>query len=418
MAGETRDDDAPRETLATTLIHHPYAAPAGFAAIPPGVFKASTVLFDSVAALRSHSWLEKASYSYGLHGTPTSFTLEARLATLEGGTHALLAPSGLSAVALVNQSLLASGDAVLLPSNVYAPNRNLAVHELARWGIAHRIYDPMDPASLAAALGPDVAVVWLEAPGSVTLEFPDLRALVRTVRAHAPRATIALDNTWGAGLAFDAFDLGGGAPGETLGADLTIHALTKYPSGGGDLLMGSVVMRSKALYERLSMTHSRLGLGVGANDVEFVLRGLATMVLRYEAQDAAARRIAAWALGRREFARVLHPATPGSPGHAHWASHCRAAAGLVTVEFDARYTGDQVDAFVDALRRFGIGWSWGGPMSLAVPYRPELLRGATSAYKGSLVRLCIGLEDTADLVADLERALATLPVPEGSGPRA
>jgi cystathionine beta-lyase len=403
------DDDAPRETLATTLIHHPYAAPEGFAAIPGGVFKASTVLFDNVAALRSHSWLEKVSYSYGLHGTPTTFTLEARLATLEGGTHALLAPSGLSAVALVNQSLLAAGDAVLLPSNVYAPNRNLAVHELARWGIAHRIYDPMDPESLAAALGPDVAVVWLEAPGSVTLEFPDLRGLVRLLRARAPRATIALDNTWGAGLAFDAFDLGGGAPGETLGVDVTIHALTKYPSGGGDLLMGSVITRSKELYERLAMTHSRLGLGVGANDVEFVLRALPTLVLRYEAQDAAARRIAAWALGRKEFARVLHPATPGSPGHEHWASHCRSAAGLVTVEFDERYSGEQVDGFVDALKRFGIGWSWGGPMSLAVPYRPAVLRGAGTVYRGALVRLCVGLEDTADLIADLEQALGSLP---------
>jgi cystathionine beta-lyase len=298
---------------------------------------------------------------------------------------------------------------VLLPSNVYAPNRSLAVHELARWGIAHRIYDPMDPESLASALGADVGVVWLEAPGSVTLEFPDLRTLVRTVRARAPRATIALDNTWGAGLAFDAFDLGGGAPGETLGADLTIHALTKYPSGGGDLLMGSIVTRSKPLYERLAMTHSRMGIGVGANDVELVLRGLTTMALRYAAQDDAARRIAAWALRRPEFARVLHPPTPGSPGHEHWASHCRAAAGLVTVEFDARYTGEQVDGFVDALRRFGIGWSWGGPMSLAVPYRPEVLRGPGAGYKGTLVRLCVGLEDTADLIADLEQALARLP---------
>ncbi|HEX7689527.1 MAG TPA: PLP-dependent transferase, partial [Burkholderiaceae bacterium] len=140
----------------TALIHHSYAPPAGFGAIPPGVFKASTVLFDSVAALRSHQWLEKRSYSYGLHGTPTSFTLEARLATLEGGTHALLAPSGLAAVALVNQALLSAGDAVLLPDNVYFPNRNLAAHELARWGIAHRLYDPLDPASLDAALGPDV----------------------------------------------------------------------------------------------------------------------------------------------------------------------------------------------------------------------------------------------------------------------
>jgi cystathionine beta-lyase len=401
-----RRDGAP----STTLIHHPYRPPAGFDAIPPGVFKASTVLFDSVAALRSHQWLEKASYSYGLHGTPTSFTLEARLATLEGGTHALLAPSGLAAVALVNQSLLSAGDAVLLPDNVYFPNRNLAAHELARWGIAHRLYDPLDPGSLAAALGPDVALVWLEAPGSVTLEFPDLPELVRRVRAGAPRATVALDNTWGAGLAFDAFALVPGA-GPEASVDLTIHALTKYPSGGGDVLMGSVVTRGQALYERLALTHSRLGLGVGANDVEFVLRALPSMALRYAAQGAAGRRIAQWAQGRREVVRVLHPATPGSPGHEHWAALCRAAAGLVTLEFDPAYAPERIDAFVDGLRLFGIGWSWGGPMSLAVPYRPEALRGAGSRYRGVLVRLCVGLESVDDLVADLEAGLAALGAP-------
>ncbi len=400
---DSKTDDAP----STALIHHGYVPPAGFSAIPPGVFKASTVLFDDVAALRSHQWLEKSAYSYGLHGTPTSFTLEARLATLEGGTHALLAPSGLAAVALVNQSLLSSGDVVLLPTNVYFPNRNLAAHELARWGIGHRFYDPMDVASFETALGPDVALVWIEAPGSVTLEFPDLRALVRASRAGAPRAVVAFDNTWGAGLAYDAFDLDP-ASTDKPSADLTIHALTKYPSGGGDVLMGSVVTRSKALYEQLALTHSRLGLGVGANDVEFVLRALPTLPLRYAAQDTAARRIAQWALGRREFSRVLHPATAGSPGHAHWAALCRGAAGLVTVEFDPAYAPERVDAFVDALRLFGIGWSWGGPMSLAVPYRPEALRGATSAYRGVLVRLCIGLESVDDLVADLEAALATL----------
>jgi cystathionine beta-lyase len=172
--------------------------------------------------------------------------------------------------------------------------------------------------------------------------------------------------------------------------------------------MGSVVTRSKALYEQLAMTHSRLGLGVGANDVEFVLRALPTLALRYAAQDAAGRAIAAWATGRREFVRVLHPATPGSPGHEHWAALCRAAAGLVTVEFDPAITPERVDAFVDRLRLFGIGWSWGGPMSLAVPYRPEVFRGADCPYKGTLVRLCIGLEAVEDLVADLESGLADL----------
>ncbi|MEP6503497.1 MAG: PLP-dependent transferase [Betaproteobacteria bacterium] len=395
--------DAP----ATRQIHHDYVAPAGFAAVAPGVFKASTVLFDNVAKMRDHDWLHRHAYSYGLHGTPTTFTLEARLATLEGGTHALLVPSGLAAIALVDQSVLASGDTVLIPANAYFPNKNLAAHELARWGIGHRFYDPMDPESLRAALGPDVALVWIEPPGSVTLEFPDLRSLVRAVRAGAPRAIVAIDNTWGCGIAFDAFDLEPGAS-PAVGADLTIHALTKYPSGGADLMMGSVVTRSQALYDQLALTHSRLGLGVGPNDAEFVLRGLPTVVLRYAAHDAATRRIAQWALGRREFVRVLHPATPGSPGHEHWAAQCRAAAGLVTVEFDPAIAPERVDQFVDDLRLFGIGWSWAGPMSLAVPYRAGTERVPGARYQGSLVRLSIGLEDVDDLIRDLEQGLERL----------
>src|SRR5471032_1214584 len=166
--------DAP----STKQIHHAYVPPAGFGAVAPAVYRASTVLFEDVAALRASHWLDKNTYTYGLHGTPTSFTLEARLATLEGGTHALLVPSGLAAIALVDQSLLSSGDAVLIPDNAYFPNKNIAAHELARWGIAHRFYDPMDAGSLRAALGPDVALVWIEPPGSITLEFPDLRALM------------------------------------------------------------------------------------------------------------------------------------------------------------------------------------------------------------------------------------------------
>ncbi len=405
---ESRDhrddqDDAP----STRQIHHGYVPPAGFAAVAPALHRASTVLFKDVAAMRASSWLDKDTYTYGLHGTPTSFTLEARLATLEGGTHALLVPSGLAAIALVDQSLLSGGDTVLIPSNAYFPNRSLATHELARWGIAHRLYDPMDVASLRAALGDDVKLVWIEPPGSVTLEFPDLRALVRTVRAHAPGAVVALDNTWGSGVAFDAFDLEPGtAP--ALGVDLTIHALTKYPSGGADVMMGSVVTRSQALHDQLAMSHCRLGLGVGPNDVELVLRGLQTVALRYAAQDASTRRIAQWALGRKEFVRVLHPATPGSPGHAHWAAQCRAAAGLVSLEFDPVHAPERVERFVDDLRLFGIGWSWAGPMSLAVPYRAATDRVSSGVYKGTVVRLSIGLEEADDLIRDLEQALGKL----------
>lgn len=266
----------------------------------------------------------------------------------------------------------------------------------------------MDPASVAAALSPEVKLVWLEAPGSVTLEFPDLAGLVRLARAQAPQALLALDNTWGAGIAFDAFALGAGEGASPLGVDLTVHALTKYPSGGGDVLMGSIACRDEALHQRLAWCHSRLGLGVGANDVEAVLRSLPSLALRYAAQDAAARRIADWAAGHPAVRRVLHPARADSPGHAHWAATCRAAAGLLTLEIDPRHDAAAVDAVVDALRRFGIGWSWGGPLSLAVPYQPRALRSLGSPYEGTLVRLCIGLEDPQDLIADLAQALDRL----------
>jgi cysteine-S-conjugate beta-lyase len=395
---------SPPPTKPTELIHHGYRAPEGFESPVVPVHKASTVYFRDVAHLRSQRWVDKSGYTYGLHGTPTSFTLEARLATLEGGRHVLLAPSGLAAITLVDQALLAPGDEMLLPDNVYAPSLNFARHELARWGVTTRLYDPLDAASLRAAINPATRLLWLEAPGSVTLEFPDLPELVRVAReAGRAELVLALDNTWGAGVAFNAFDLG-----EGLSVDLTIHALTKYPSGGGDVLMGSVTTRDDKLHEQLAWTHSRLGIGVGANDVEAVLRALPSMALRYAAQDASARRIALWCAQRPEVERVLHPAVPGSPGHEHWAALCSAAAGLLTLEFKTAHAPARVDAFVDALRLFRIGWSWGGPVSLAVPYDAASMRSLGASYQGRLVRLCIGLEDPADLIADLEQALVSM----------
>ncbi|MES2051650.1 MAG: PLP-dependent transferase, partial [Pseudomonadota bacterium] len=167
--------------LSTDLIHHPYKPPAGFEAIPPAVHKASTVIFPSVAALRARDWKHKTGYTYGLHGTPTTFTLEERIASLEGGKFCTLVPSGLAAVVLVGMALLRAGDEVLIPDNAYGPNKAFAQGELAAWGITHRMYNPMDPADLAARLGPKTRLVWLEAPGSITLEFPDLPKLVAAV---------------------------------------------------------------------------------------------------------------------------------------------------------------------------------------------------------------------------------------------
>ena len=390
------DDQDPR----TTLIHHPYRAPAGFDSPQPPVYKASTVYFANAAAMRARDWKSKAGYTYGLHGTPTTFLLEERIATLEGGLQTLLVPSGLAAITLVDMSLLKAGDEVLIPDNAYGPSKALAAGELAGWGITHRSYDPMDPASLAQAISPATKLLWIEAPGSITMEFPDLRALLAAAKARG--VLTALDNTWGAGLAFNGFDLGGG-----LGADIVIQALTKYPSGGGDVLMGSVTTRDEALHLQLKYSHMRMGWGVGGNDVEAVLRSLPTIHLRYAAQDRAARALAQWWTGRPEIAQVLHPALPGSPGHEHWRTLCSAAAGLFSVVFDERYSAPQVDAFVDALALFRIGSSWAGPVSLVVPYNLAPMR-SQPAWRGTVVRFSLGFEAVDDLIADCAQALAAL----------
>jgi cystathionine beta-lyase len=389
----------------TGLIHHPYRPPAEFEAVAPGVHKASTVLFPNVAAMREREWKNKSAYTYGLHGTPTTFTLEERIATLEGGRFALLTPSGLSAIALVDMALLRTGDEVLLPDNAYGPAKALAEAELAAWGIRHRYYDPMNPADLAAQLHPSTRLVWLEVPGSVTLEYPDLPALVAVVQqandrfGHADgaqRIVTALDNTWGAGMAFAAFDSG---------VDVSMQALTKYPSGGADVLMGAVVTRDEALHRRLLLTHMRLGLGVGANDAEGVLRGLPSMALRYHAQDAATRTLARWMQQQPAVAQVFHPALEGAPGHLHWKRHARAAACLFGVVFQPDMGADLVDAFCDRLQFFRLGYSWAGPISLCVPYHIPSMRTRQWPYAPHLVRLAVGLEAVEDLQADLAQAL-------------
>jgi len=395
----------------TALIHHPYEPPAGFAAPQPGVFKASTVFFPSVAAMRSREWKDKTAYTYGLHGTPTTYALEERLCTLEGGLHCVLVPSGLAALATVALSVLRTGDELLIPDNAYGPNKALAEAELQAWGITHQYYDPMDPQDLEAQISSRTRLIWLEAAGSVTLEFPDLPSMVRIARQRG--VLTALDNTWGAGLAFQPFNL---VPGESpaLGVDISDHALTKYPSGGGDVLMGSIITRDAALALRIKLTHMRLGLGVGANDAEAILRGLPSMVLRYRAHDEATRSLARWAQSQPEFVQVLHPALADAPGHAHWRSLCEngygGAAGLFSVVLDPRLTRDQTDAFCDALQLFRLGYSWGGPISLVVPYTLEHMRLAWPAHlaRGTLVRFSVGLENVQDLQDDIAQALRVL----------
>jgi cysteine-S-conjugate beta-lyase len=399
----------------TGLIHHPYKPPAGFAAPQPGVFKASTVYFPSVADMRQMEWKDKSAYTYGLHGTPTTYMLEERLCTLEGGAQCLLAPSGLAALATVALALLRSGDEVLLPDNAYGPNKALAEGELRHYGITHQLYDPMNPQDLASKISPRTRLVWLEAPGSVSMEFPDLPEMVRLCRAQG--VWCALDNTWGAGLAFKPFDLlGDGSGGQgSLAVDISAHALTKYPSGGGDVLMGSIITCDPALHLKIKLCHMRLGLGVGANDAETVLRSLPSIALRYAAHDQTARALATWWQAQAQCVQVLHPAFDGSPGHAHWQALCDRtpgtglAAGLFSVMIDDRYSQAQVDAFCDHLKLFKIGYSWGGPVSLVVPYDLSAMRPRwpEPVKRGTLVRFSAGLESVQDLIGDLNQALQT-----------
>ena len=389
--------------LPTALIHHPYKPPTGFEAVPPAIHRASTIIFPCVAALRTRDWKHKTGYTYGLHGTPTTFLLEERIATLEGGKFCTLVPSGLAAVVLVGMALLKTGDELLIPDNAYGPSKAFANGELAAWGITHQFYDPMNPADLASKLSVKTRLVWLEAPGSITMEFPDLPALVAVVKAHQnahPMGIVtALDNTWGAGMAFNAF---------ALGADISAHALTKYPSGGADVLMGSVVTQSEALHLLIHFCHMRVGYGVAGNDCELVLRGLNSMALRYAAQDDATRAVARWMQNQPQVAAVLHPALPSSPGHEVFKRDCTAAACLFSVVFMPEFNQSQIDRFCDSLKLFKLGYSWAGPMSLCAPYDIPALRTTPWPHKGGLVRFSVGLEAVVDLQADLSQALAAM----------
>lgn len=377
----------------TALLHSDYQAPAAFDALPVGIHHASTVLFPNVAAMRARNWKEKGGYTYGLHGTPTTFTLEARLAQIEGGRHCRVVPSGLAAIALVNFAILKAGDDVLLPENVYGPNRDQVVWLERDFGITARFYDPLVGSGIADLMQENTRLIWTEAPGSVSMEVSDVPAICAAARARG--VLVAMDNTWSAGLAFKAFEHG---------VDIVMQALTKYQSGGSDVLMGAVITQDDELNHKIELAHMRLGFGVGMDDVYLVLRSLPSMRLRFDAHDNAAREIAQWLQQRPEISQVLHPALADCPGHLIWKRDFSGAGGLFSVIFDARYSEAQIDRFVDGLALFKIGFSWGGAHSLCVPYRMQAMRQSWP-HRGGLVRFNIGLESVADLIADIAQSL-------------
>jgi len=392
----------------TELIHAPRKAPQYISTIQPPLFRASTIIFKDTNALFNRHWTDDYDYSYGTHGTPTTFTLGDNLAQIEGGEYCLLAPSGLSAINLVNSCFLAHGDEVWVADNIYGPNMEHLRNLETRYGITVKVYNPIDVDSFQPTN--KAKLIWLEAAGSVTLEFPDLVGLVKKAQAHT--ILTALDNTWGAGLAFNAFDFSD----QHLSVDLTVHALTKYPSGGGDILMGSVVTDDKNLHHKLFRMHAIQGISISGDDAAQVQRSLASMRVRYEHQSQSTLKLLNWLKQQQEFVQVLHPADDSSAGHNYWKEICTTgeSAGLVSVIFKPEYSLKDIRRFCDALQLFKLGFSWGGPISLVMLYNLKDMRVLehTHLQQGLLVRFCIGLEHPSDLIQDIENALKQLNTPQ------
>ncbi|WP_425482832.1 cystathionine beta-lyase [Aureimonas leprariae] len=358
--------------------------------VNPPVVRASTILFPDSAALKGRS----QRYTYGLSGTPTTEALEAALSELEGAAGTILVPSGLAAVTVPLLAFLSAGDHLLMVDCIYGPTRRFANTVLKRLGVEVEYFDPKRAEGIADLIRAETKVVFLEAPGSNTFEMLDIGAAARAARAA--NAVTMIDNTWATPLHFRPLDHG---------VDISIHALTKYPSGHSDVLMGSV-SANEATYRRLRDTQLTLGINAAPDDVYLVLRGLRSMGVRLDRHAETAMRLAEWLEGHEAVARVLHPALPSFDGHDLWKRQFAGASGLFSIVLRQPH-GDPAP-FVDALELFGIGWSWGGFESLAVPVDLSDRTLALAPDEGPVVRLQIGLEDFTDLRTDLERGLAAL----------
>jgi len=380
----------------TKLIHSDAKIPEGYRSLASPTFRGSTTLFPS-ASVVNDTWDQwRVGYTYGLYGTPTVLELSARICELEGGLHTILTPGGQAAISLINFALLQSGDHMLVPASVYYPNRKLATRLLSRFGITTDFYDPSVGANIGSLIQKNTRLVWCESPGSITMEVQDLPAIVTA--AHERDVRVVLDNTWSAGVLLDAF---------SHGVDITMQAITKYIGGHSDVLLGSITVRDNGLYQRLGAAQQVIGCAVSPDDCSLALRGLQTLAVRLAAIEASALSIARWLHSRPEVESVLHPALPSCPGHEFWKRDFLGSSGVFSIVFRPGPTQQQVHNFVDALKLFRVGYSWGGVASLAVAYDIGRIPGRPP-YDHRIVRLNIGLEATSDLIGDLEQALAKL----------
>lgn len=384
------DSPSPERSIATRIARLGRAQDITGPFVNPPVIHASTVLFDSVDDLL----LRRQRYIYGRRGTPTSEALESAVSALEGAEGTCLFPSGLAAASTALLACLSSGDHVLIVDTVYGPVHHFAETILKRMGIAVTYYNPALNAGVADLFRPETRAVYVEAPGSLTFEMQDLPAIAEI--AHARGALVLFDNTWATPIFFRPLEHG---------ADFSISASTKYLAGHSDVVVGTVAA-SGAPFKALRDTHGAMGLHVGPDDMYLTLRGLRTLAVRLERHQQSAAIVTAWLQSRPEVARVLYPALPSDPGHAIWKRDMTGATGLFGVVLNG-WGEKEAKSFIDGLDLFGIGVSWGGYESLAILAKPETARKATQwPAEGPLIRLHIGLEDPADLIADLDAGFA------------
>jgi cystathionine beta-lyase len=385
-------NDAPKPHHPDTVVVHAGYDPHDFHGfVNPPVVHASTVLFETAAAHLSGA----QRYTYGRQGTPTTDAFEAAVTALEGAAGTRLAPSGLAAVSLAILAATSAGDHLLVTDSVYAPTRRFCESTLKRFGIETTYFDPAIGADIAGLVRPNTRAVFLEAPGTATFEMQDVPAIAAIARERG--LTVLMDNTWATPLYFKPL---------AHGVDLSIQAATKYISGHSDVLIGTVAAGPR-LWKALAETHRDLGLHVGPDDVYLAWRGLKTMAVRLARHQASGLAVARWLSERPEVARVLHPGLPEDPGHALWRRDFSGASGLFSIELRP-VPEAAVTAFLDALTLFGMGYSWGGFESLVVKPKLDGVRTVRPWTGGPLLRLHVGLEDVADLTADLERGFAAM----------
>lgn len=374
------------------LVHPHAQAPAGYQSLATPVYRGSTVLFSSQAAARDDWQQTEIGYTYGLYGTPTVLELGARIADIEGAQHTFVVPGGQAAISVVYLALCKAGSHALVPESAYGPNRELSQGLLAGLDINVESYDPSIGAGISALIRENTSLIWTESPGSVTMEIQDVPAIVEA--AHKRGVPVALDNTYSAGVFFDAFKFG---------VDISVQALTKYVGGHSDLLLGTVSVAGSNTYEKIGSALKQLGMAVSPDDASLAIRGLQTLGVRLARLEASALEVAHWLSGRSCIAKVLHPALPSCTGHDIWRRDFTGSSSVFSILFDQAISTDSIEAFANSLQLFKIGFSWGGATSLAILY-PNVER-SSGDYHGRLVRLNVGLEEPSDLIEDLDQAL-------------